>query len=708
MTATLRERLYALLPAVARIRDARAGEPLRALLAIMEEELDRVEADIEQLYENCFIETCSEWAVPYIGDLISARLLYAVSQRAFTANTLAYRRRKGTLRILGSLARDVTRWPARAVEYRQLVAVVQNVNAVRPDRVIVPDLRRQDDLQDLDTPFERTARTVSVRGAGKHQLNQVGLFVWRLASYRLEQVRAVPAGPGFFYMDPLGCDRELWSPCRSRPELLATTELPSAPQPLRRLALHEALEARRQATVLGRTSQDPYFDDQPVLRIFVADADGNPTEVPAEQIMVAELDDFFAPPGSRSYASSLGGSGPVAAKIAAAVDPRRGRLAFPAGVTPDKVWVSFYYGFSGELGGGGYYRPAPVDPDGVKVITLPPGDPQGVLQSLATPDAAGSPWSGAAGSLIIEIPDSDTYTVGAIRVPANATLELRARPWRRPLCQPEPAAGGSAPSLSIALEEGATLALSGLLVASALAISGVAAAGAAVPSAALRLSHCTLVPGARLLADGSPAFAATASIRASGAALTVTLDSSICGAIDLSAAQGGEVRASDSIIDAARASHPAIQATTASLARVTVLGRTQVSALRDTVDTLFSDVVAAPAGPAAAVSYCHLPPGSTVLQPFRCQPELALSEPGVDRDRILAIVRPWFVSCKYGAPGYAQLDVRCADVLRNGASVEGEVGAFQSLKTAPREANLRASQAEYLRFGVTLNLFPVS
>ena len=64
------DRLYELLPTVYRIRDAEQGYTLRALLAVMEQELDTVEEDIAQLYRNWFIETCDEWVVPYIGDLL--------------------------------------------------------------------------------------------------------------------------------------------------------------------------------------------------------------------------------------------------------------------------------------------------------------------------------------------------------------------------------------------------------------------------------------------------------------------------------------------------------------------------------------------------------------------------------------------------------------------------------------------------------------
>src|ERR1700742_2128110 len=116
------DRLYNLLPALYRVRDSAQGEPLRALLAIISNEFGVIEADIAQLYENWFIETCDEWVVPYIGDLLGIRPIRpidsaGVSTRAYVANTLAYRRRKGTAFVLEQLARDTTGWPARAVEF---------------------------------------------------------------------------------------------------------------------------------------------------------------------------------------------------------------------------------------------------------------------------------------------------------------------------------------------------------------------------------------------------------------------------------------------------------------------------------------------------------------------------------------------------------------------------------------------------------------
>src|SRR6266705_1753494 len=103
--------LYNLLPAIYRQRDATQGEPLRALFAVLESELRTLEADIDTLYDNWFIETCAEWVTPYIGDLLGVRSLndeqhLVFSQRARIANTIGYRRRKGVAAILEQVVQD--------------------------------------------------------------------------------------------------------------------------------------------------------------------------------------------------------------------------------------------------------------------------------------------------------------------------------------------------------------------------------------------------------------------------------------------------------------------------------------------------------------------------------------------------------------------------------------------------------------------------
>ena len=118
MTIPVRDRLYNLLPALYRLRDQEPAqaEALRALMALIEQQFLLLEADVDQLYDDAFIETCQEWLVPYIGDLLGVRPLQDIptaapqqltsaqtapySRRAYVANTLAYRQRKGTATVL--------------------------------------------------------------------------------------------------------------------------------------------------------------------------------------------------------------------------------------------------------------------------------------------------------------------------------------------------------------------------------------------------------------------------------------------------------------------------------------------------------------------------------------------------------------------------------------------------------------------------------
>ena len=146
------KQLYELLPAIYRIRDAEQGEPLKALFEeAIAPLIATLEEDLAQAYDDQFIETCADWAVPYIGDLIGYRALHTVvpkvsSPRAEVANTIAYRRRKGTASSLEQLARDVTGWDARVVEFFQLLATTQYLNHLRLGNLYAPDLRKWEPL----------------------------------------------------------------------------------------------------------------------------------------------------------------------------------------------------------------------------------------------------------------------------------------------------------------------------------------------------------------------------------------------------------------------------------------------------------------------------------------------------------------------------------------------------------------------------------
>src|SRR5262245_59511740 len=104
------DRLYELLPAIYRLRDTEHGYPLRDLLRVVAEQVNAAEEDINQLYDNWFIETAQDWVVPYIADLVGYTPVNAAGDprasspaenrilipRREVANTIGYRRRRGT------------------------------------------------------------------------------------------------------------------------------------------------------------------------------------------------------------------------------------------------------------------------------------------------------------------------------------------------------------------------------------------------------------------------------------------------------------------------------------------------------------------------------------------------------------------------------------------------------------------------------------
>src|SRR5262249_41601919 len=157
------------------------------------------DADLDRLYDNWFIETCDEWVVPYIGELVGftmtaragepgevqsaegMQLRRTLAPRADVARTLAQRRRKGTFPLLEELARAVAGWPAHAVEFYRLLSYSQPINHQRLERGRTADLRDGDALVRLGGAFESTAHTIDVRrptsshGRGRYNIPSVGV-----------------------------------------------------------------------------------------------------------------------------------------------------------------------------------------------------------------------------------------------------------------------------------------------------------------------------------------------------------------------------------------------------------------------------------------------------------------------------------------------------------------------------------------------------
>jgi hypothetical protein len=212
--------LFERLPEIYRTRDAeqQPPNPLRAFLGAIEAAFGALHADIAQRYEDLFIDTCADWVVPYIGDLLGTSHLKGEPRtlRADVADTIALRRRKGTLGAIERLAFDLTGWACRAVELRDNLAWTQHLNHQRPDAGGVaplsnPALTRFDlprggtlpirdprELALLGSAFDRFAYTADTKPAlddARHvNLPDLAIFVWRLAAFRLPLVQPLAKG----------------------------------------------------------------------------------------------------------------------------------------------------------------------------------------------------------------------------------------------------------------------------------------------------------------------------------------------------------------------------------------------------------------------------------------------------------------------------------------------------------------------------------
>lgn len=362
------DRLYSLLPAIYRIRDADQGNQLRALFRVIEEQADILENDIAQLYDNWFIETCEDWVVPYIGDLIGYLPLQdtggpgnTLTQRDIQRNriliprrdvakTIWYRRRKGTLYLLEILADDVADWPGRAVEFYRLLAWTQAINHQHLLRGCTTDIRDGNLLDSIDGPFDSVSHTVDVRRInsrhrrGRYNIPNASVFVCRLKSYSVTKTPAFcvdNSSPYDYTFSVLGNDTPLFIKPVELTSLQQIAQETNLPVQIRRRAFKQ-----RDMTANGEVSRasDAYYGAGKSIAIEVPDwpTKGAPQPVPADLVIPANLSKW-------TY---------IVPKNHVAVDPVLGRIRFPATQTPKKgVIVSYNYGFSADIGGGEYPRP---------------------------------------------------------------------------------------------------------------------------------------------------------------------------------------------------------------------------------------------------------------------------------------------------------------------------------------------------------------
>lgn len=746
------DRLYRLLPTIHRQRDAEQGYPLKALLRVISEQVNVVEDDIAQLYENLFIETAEDWAVPYIGDLVGYRPASPsgtvdhsahdcdagcaddcagkprspthrlLVPRREVANTPRYRRRKGSLKLLELLANDVSGWPARAVEFYRLLGWNQNINHLHLDRGRAVDVRGMEELGALDGPFDVLAHSVDVRRinsgrtAGRYGLRSVGLFLWRLKSYSVTRSPACcfeKAGPHAFTFSFLGQDAPLFTkPETAAGETLIDRQV-SVPAPIGRLEFSRHI--------------DRFYGPGKSLEIWAegwSGADGKQS-IPATAVVAADLSDwnYTVPPNQ------------------VAVDPVLGRFAFPSRQLPKRVRVAYHYGMSDDIGGGEYRRPlfepaARPGPDGVEVA--PSRYVVGRAgQTYARIGDALAAWAQEQPlDAVIEVADSDVYVESlAIHLGAGQTLQLRAANRARPALRLLDYNTDAPDPLVVTLAQGSRFVLDGFMVLGRpLRLEGagykpndtpeVPPDSAPVCNAEVVIRHCTLVPGWTIDCHCDPSRPEEPSLELFNVRAALRIERSIVGSIEINEDEVQvapiPVRISDSILDSTGSTIEAVGAPGCAVAhavltvlRSTVFGIVNVHAIEMAENSIFMDCLNVARRQLGCMRFCYVPPRCRTPRRHHCQPDLVVqavreTADAIDQPAVIAAetarVRPQFTAERYGRPGYAQLAGSCAEEIRRGADDESEMGVFHDLFQPQRASNLQTRLDEYTPSGFDAGL----
>jgi hypothetical protein len=685
------EKLWALLPAVYRAADSASVDeagPLREMVVRIGAQGAVLRRSIDRLWQDQSIESCDDWVIAYLGDLLATNLvtsLDARGQRLDVAKTIYYRRRKGTVALLEELAADITGWDARVIElFRRLGRTRHLLDPELGDPASSPDpaatralIRAQGlagkrsgtpaggfaDLRNVlaatraHTAFDETFHTADVRrgrgATGWHDIPRLGVFLWRLRSLPVTQATPVQDAtcPNQFTFDPTGRDVPLFAESQhALGDRWVSPEEAQLPGPIDRLLL----EADLPALYAAADAVDPTAIVPNSFGIFRRHPAG------VDLIDVARV---AAVPG-RAGSDHL-------------VDPERGRLYLKASAVPSDgspLRLSYHYGFASNIGAGPYDRRAGGEP---------------ALPAPVVHVAGGSGFDTALGALAasgtgtVRIDDFLTYD----RVSDLATVTnvvVAADNHRRPLVRLDPA---TAPSWTLTGSgDDALLRLDGLFLSGGdLVLGGT--------FDLVTLSCCTLDPGEpgagaafAKAADGRPLV--PSHLRVAGHVRRLVIDRSIVGPIVQE--PGGRIESlvvTDSIVHATGAGAKALQLADGevTLSRCTVLGPGQVHRLHAS-DCILHDVVTVDDSQRGCLRFTAWASGSTLPRKYR----------SVE----IAARAALFTSRLFARPGYAQLRASLDSSITSGADDGSEMGAFGRERNPIKERSLVIKLREYMPVGL--------
>ncbi len=384
------DKLWNLLPAIYRTLDTdqfnlgnsstQINGPLRELVNRIGAQAAIVRRSIDRLWEDQSIESCDDWVVSYIGDLLATNLVAAVDargQRLDVAKTIYYRRRKGTVAVLEEIAADITGWDARVVEFFRRLgrtrhgldpAIVDPDASPADDRTLElaegfvglwtnthiggwADLRNAYGASLAQSPFSivNTVRapsafdeffhTADFRAAngrsGWYKIPNLGVFLWRLTSFGVDQTNPVQSGNCFTF-DPTGREIPLFA-ASSRPlgDGWVSPQEWQLPNPISTPLLRAALANPQGQPLYAQLAADGFTLEPDSLGLFTKGGSFY------DLIDVSQFTTFPENPATSHQFMLF---------------PETGRFGVLHPPLSGPVTVQYHYGFSAPMGAGPYDR----------------------------------------------------------------------------------------------------------------------------------------------------------------------------------------------------------------------------------------------------------------------------------------------------------------------------------------------------------------
>ncbi|MDB2438581.1 hypothetical protein N9W89_07670 [Hellea sp.] len=701
--------------------------PIKSIISAMLREGQIVEQDIAQLYDDHFIETCADWVVPYIGELVGALSLEPIpgtdNHRRFVAATLATRRSKGTLATLEYSAAAATGWPIHAVEYWKRTATTPSMRRPQFQPQSILNIRDIYELDKIGSAFESSPRSFHAHSVetmqGRWNLPNIGLHVFRLKSYPVGNgeerqegsssnttrnygyiVRKTHNGSRQYRFHPLGCDAPLFkAPPDQEPRLGERRRAADLPVPIRRLEFDQ--------------DKAQFFGPGKAFNIIVRKG-ATVTQLGLDDVKAANLGDSVPNSGTESWPSDLD---PELTYI----DPQTGRFILSSSFTGNfTVFVSFHEGRAIEIGGHqrelsdipGLLLPGAITMRGNTGIPNVPNFPSGT------------------DPLDIHFEHSTDYRFDGHRNGPNAfgvdifRVIAMERAWPTLAITEQP---NGKIDLRLICKPNSTVLLSGLRFKSlAQAQSNVKILGDDVR---LEMRDCTLIPGHDLDPAGEPIAPGAPSLRISDGQ-TAIIERSILGPIEIG--NDVELVLNDCVIDAGSYAAKAIiplagsRGHSITLNRCTVIGqikadrlgggdhyteqaqatlasfplrrdKTGVEIPRGIRDSLILAIATEDALPidimdiqTGCVRHSFIPPDSRVPRKFACAPKARARQSDW----------PQLSSRRYLDPAYMQLSLTTSNAILEGASNGSEMGVGSDQNSRARRANLTRIIEDQLRFGL--------